>query len=845
MKAVVMAGGEGSRLRPITIGRPKPMVPIVNKAVIGHIFDLLKHHGITEVVVTLRYMASAIEDFYDDGSSIGMKITYVIEEAPLGTAGSVKNAAQYLDDTFIVISGDALTDFNLKEIVRVHQERKALASITLTRVPDPLEYGVIVTDESGRVTQFLEKPSWGEVISDTVNTGLYVLEPEVLDFIPDGVPHDFASELFPLLLAEQRELYGYVADGYWCDVGNMAEYMRANSDVLYGKLQLAEPIGSHLGGGIWVGENVEISPSAQLFGPIYLGNEVKIKGDVRIYGPAVIRDYTVIDNYNRIERSIIWRNNYIGESCELRGVIITRQCSIKAQVIAYEGVVIGDNCVIGEGAVLHANVKLWPHKEIEAGATIKDSVIWGNQGRRALFSRFGVSGVVNIDLTPEFAAKLSAALGATLPKGSYVAINRDAHRSSRMLKRALISGLPGTGVNVWDLGNVAIPVLRHYVRQRKGSSAGIHVRLSPFDQRVVDIRIIDSQGLNQSSAAERTIERNFFREDFRRAFLDEIGVIAYAHEPIEEYTEDFMRHVDAQRIRDYGFKLVCDYSHGLAGDTLSDILNQLGVDVVPLNARIDETKLAMLQAEFKANQERMGKIVNALGAQLGVQLDVGGEKIFLVDELGSVLDDVTAAALMLELALYAHPGRPVAVPITMPNSFETIASWHGARLFRVPQNLHGPMHTASYVGVLLICDGAGSFIFPGFQPAVDGMMATIRLLEYLAIRKMPVSEIVAYLPKYHLAKEAVECSWDAKGAVMRTLIQHHQHRHVDKMDGLKVHLDNGEWVHLSPNPEKPRFEIVAEAASDERAWEIVAEYRAMIQEIIHDAGLGASHKKDE
>ena len=183
---------------------------------------------------------------------------------------------------------------------------------------------------------FLEKPSWGEVISDTVNTGLYVLEPEVLDLIPDDVPHDFASELFPRMLAEHMDLYGYVAEGYWCDVGNIGEYMRANADVLYGS-SLAEPIGTHLGGGIWVGENVEIAPSAQLFGPIYLGNEVKIKGDVRIYGPAVIRDYTVIDNYNRIERSIIWRNNYVGESCELRGVIITRQCSIKAQVIAYEG----------------------------------------------------------------------------------------------------------------------------------------------------------------------------------------------------------------------------------------------------------------------------------------------------------------------------------------------------------------------------------------------------------------------------------------------------------------------------------------------------------------------------
>ena len=266
-----------------------------------------------------------------------------------------------------------------------------------------------------------------------------------------------------------------------------------------------------------------------------------------------------------------------------------------------------------------------------------------------------------------------------------------------------------------------------------------------------------------------------------------------------------MRHVDAQRVRDYGFKLVTDYSHGLAGDTLANIMNRLGVDVVPLNARMDETKLTMPESEFKANQERMGKIVFALGANLGIQIDVGGEKIFLTDEHGTVLDDITAAALMTELALYAHPGRPVAVPITMPSAFDTIANWHGARLFRIPQSLHGPLHTASYVGVLLIADGNGSFIFPGFQPVVDGMMAIVRLLEYLAIRRLPVSEIVAYLPKFHLARELVDCPWDAKGMVMRVLINRHLKRQVDKVDGLKVHLDNGEWVHLSPSPDKPAF----------------------------------------
>ncbi len=177
MKAVVMAGGEGSRLRPLTIDRPKPMVPMVTKPVIGHILDLLKRHGITEVVVTLHYLPEDIQDYFGDGHSLGMKIYYAVEETPLGTAGSVKNAQQYLDEPFLVISGDAVTDINLQQVIDFHQAKKADATLTLYRVPNPLEYGVIITDQEGKITQFLEKPSWGEVISDTVNTGIYVIDP--------------------------------------------------------------------------------------------------------------------------------------------------------------------------------------------------------------------------------------------------------------------------------------------------------------------------------------------------------------------------------------------------------------------------------------------------------------------------------------------------------------------------------------------------------------------------------------------------------------------------------------------------------------------------------------------
>ncbi|MEZ4708500.1 MAG: sugar phosphate nucleotidyltransferase [Caldilineaceae bacterium] len=834
MHAVVMAGGEGSRLRPLTVGRPKPMAPIVNKPVIGHTFDLLKSHEITDAVVTLRYLASVIQDFFQDGSSVGMNLAYAVEETPLGTAGSVKFGARHLKDTFLVISGDALTDFDLRKIVEFHKKKGAMATITLARVPDPLEYGVIITDDQGHVVQFLEKPGWAEVISDTVNTGIYVLEPEVLDLIPDKTNYDFSKQLFPLMLQQQMPIYGCIADGYWCDVGTIEEYRRANADILNGRVELPNPIGEHIGGGVWVGEDVEISPSAQLFGPIYLGNHVKIKGDVFINGPSVIRDYTVVDNYTQIERSIVWRNCYIGESCDLRGVVISRQCSIKSHVVGMEGVVIGDNCGLGEGCVISSNVKLWPRKEIEPGAIVKESIIWGSQGRRGLFGRFGVSGVVNVDLTPEFAAKLGAALGATLPQGSYAAINRDAHRSSRMLKRAITSGLPGAGINVWDTDSVAIPVLRHFVAHNPSIKAGIHVRLSPYDQRVVDIRFIDQDGHNLSRTVERDIERVFSREDFRRAYLNEMGVIDYETNPIKAYQADFLHFVDAERIRQAHFKIVIDYSHGLAADVLADILTHLGVDVVPLNARVDEAKLAILQERFSENLKQMAHIVTAVGADLGFQLDVGGEKLFLVDEKGQMIDDVVAAELMFELALFGAKDCIMAAPVTMPRALETIAGWHNSRVIRTRNDIQSLKVAHEWEPILVAVDGTGSYIFPGFQMAIDGMMGAVYLLQQLALRQLPLSEVVDYLPSAHMARGQVVCPWDQKGTVMRLLNEMCDDEHTEKLDGIKFLLNDAEWVHLAPNPDKPQFEICAEAAGDARAAEIVTIYQQKIAKMLTD-----------
>src|SRR5215469_6842678 len=283
MKAVVMAGGEGSRLRPLTVSRPKPMVPIVGLPVMEHILHLLKAHGITDVVVTVQYMASAIEDYFGDGAQLGMRITYSREEVPLGTAGSVKNAEELLTEPFIVISGDALTDFDLSAITKYHREKKSLATLTLAHVANPLEFGVIITDDQGRITQFLEKPSWGEVFSDTINTGIYVLDPVVFSYIEKDKPTDFSQDVFPYMLKKGDPIFGYVSDGYWCDVGNLAEYMKANADVLQGRVNV-QLSGTDLGGGVWAEDGVEIAEDAQIFGPVFLGHDCKVKDGVIIHG---------------------------------------------------------------------------------------------------------------------------------------------------------------------------------------------------------------------------------------------------------------------------------------------------------------------------------------------------------------------------------------------------------------------------------------------------------------------------------------------------------------------------------------------------------------------------------
>src|SRR4051794_25135027 len=405
MKAVVMAGGEGTRLRPMTANQPKPLLPVVNKPIMEHVLRLLKRHGFTETVVTVQFLAALVRNYFGDGEEIGMALSYATEEMPLGTAGSVKNAQDALrDERFLVISGDALTDIDLTDLVRFHKENGALVTIGLKRVPNPLEFGIIIIDDDGRVQRFLEKPTWGQVFSDTANTGIYVMEPEVFAHVADTDVVDWSGDVFPALLRAGAPPYGFVADGYWEDVGTFESYLKAQADVLNRQVDV-ELEGFELSPGVWQAEGAEIDPEAVLKGPLYIGDYAKVDAGAELREYTVLGSNVVVKGGAFLHRAVVHDNVFIGPQTNLRACVVGKNTDIMRAARLAEGVIVGDECVVEEEAIISAGVKIYPFKTVEAGAVVNTNVIFESRGQRTLFGPRGVSGIVNVEITPELAVR--------------------------------------------------------------------------------------------------------------------------------------------------------------------------------------------------------------------------------------------------------------------------------------------------------------------------------------------------------------------------------------------------------------------------------------------------------
>jgi len=823
VKAVIMAGGFGTRLRPLTHNIPKPMIPMANKPMMEHIVDLLRQHGFTDLVTLLHFQPELIEGYFGDGAEFGVRMAYVGATEDYGTAGAVKNAEARLGERFLVISGDVLTDFDLTDALKFHDAKGADLTILLTRVENPLQYGVVITEPDGQISRFLEKPTWSEVFSDTVNTGIYLLGPSVLDLIPPRKEFDFSKDVFPLMMREGKRLYGYIASGYWRDVGDLLEYRLAHQDILAGTVKVQIP-GRKVEGldqDIWLGSGSRVDFTAGLRGAVLIGKGTRVESNARITN-SVIGDHCIVEEGAAVADSILWNNVYIGRGAVLKENVVGRGSEVKARARLFEGALVSDDCRIGEGSIVKADVKIWPQKVVEDGATLSTSLVWGERWARSLFGAYGVTGLGNIEISPEFAAKLGAAFGASLREHAVVRTSRDPHRTSRIINRAMICGLLSAGVDVHDLRVAPIPVVR-YKMGAHGAVAGVHVRKSPFDPELIDIKCFDERGLDISASREKGIERLFFREDFRRAKIDATGSLSFPEYAVEAYQQGVLDFIDRDAVRRRGLKLVIDYSYGSAATIFPAILGKLGCEVIALNAYMDESKVTKTAEEFQRSLKQLCEIVRILGADLGVMLDTGAEKLFLVDDKGDLLSDDLALAAIALLVARTQPAGRIGIPITASAVLERVVEPHGFTVTRTKIAPRAQMEAAAQEGMVFVGDAYGGFIFPRFQPAFDAMLATMKILELLALSDLTLHEAIRQIPKHVSVRDQVPCPWEMKGTLMRLLIEETKHERVELLDGVKIHLGS-EWVIVYPDQEKPFFHIVAEAEGRTRAEQLVGAY---------------------
>ncbi len=839
MQAVIMAGGEGSRLRPLTSNMPKPMLSVVNRPLMEHIIVLLRRHGFGDVVATVQFLSSVIRNYFGDGSDVGVSLSYATEEVPLGTAGSVLGARDLLAGTFLVISGDALTDLDLTEVVEFHRSKEAAATLVLKHVPDPLEFGIVMTDADARIERFLEKPTWGQVFSDTINTGIYVLEPDVLDLIPVDEPYDFSSQLFPAMLDKGLPLYGFVTDAYWTDVGNTEAYLQAHLDVLSGQVEVTVP-GFELRPSVWVGEDVDVHPTARIEGPALIGDNSQVGAGAIVGGYSTIGANSIIGDDAVVGRSVVMEGAHVGPYARMRSAVLGRGASLDKGATIEEGAVVGDDVQIGAGAIVKPRVKIYPSRTVDAGAIVTESVVRERRAQRNLFGSRGVSGIVNVGITPQIAVRLGMAYGTTLKRSSVVVTGRDASRAARTIKRAVIAGLNSTGVTCHDLELVPMPLTRFTVRGHQ-ASGGISVRTSPGDPEVVEIRLLDGDGVDLGTGAQRKIERIFFREDYRRASAAKLGELEFPPRALPQYSAGLIRALDVAAIRALGPKVVVEYAFGPASLIGPALFGRLGCDVLTVNAFTDEHRPVLSSEDFVALLEGLTEHVRKSGSDMGVLLEPGGEIAHLVDGRGRVVPQERALLAFLQHEA-TRGARKLAVPVSCTARCQEVVRAAGASLEWSPIPLPALMARAAEGEIDFAGTAEGAFLWPDFMPAPDALMTFGKALEMVAAGGKPLADVVDELPEFHVARRDAHTPWELKGTVMRKLAADHGRKRgkakLVLLDGVKIVHPDGSWALVVPYPDQAACRVWAESADAAAAEELADHFVDVVEAVVAEAGRG-------
>jgi mannose-1-phosphate guanylyltransferase/phosphomannomutase len=817
MKAIIMAGGEGSRLRPLTCDLPKPMVPIINKPVMEHIIDLLKKHNIFEIGVTLMFMPQKIKDYFGDGSNFGVKIRYFTEKFPLGTAGSVKNAESFLNDTFLVISGDSLSDIDITSALEFHNKKKSKTTLILTKVDVPLDYGVVITNDENEIMGFLEKPSWGEVISDTVNTGTYILEPEVLQLFSKNKKFDFSSQLFPLMLKEKMPMYGYISDDYWCDIGDLNAYFKSHYDILDKKINLNISYETK-DNNVFIGKGTIIEENAKINGPCIIGKDCKIAANSVVDSYSIIGDNSVIEESVTVKRSILWNNNFIEYGAQVRASTLCNKVHFKPYVSSFEGSVIGDDCLINERAIIKPSVKIWPQKSIDSLAIVDRNIIWGSKHAKTIFGENGLSGIINVDITPEFASRLGAAYGSTLSKGSKVVVSSTNSNSARMFKHAFVSGILSVGIEVFNLSSLLTPISRHAI-SFLAVEGGIHVKLSNDNPNKLRVDFMDSKGASISRVYERKIENSFFREDFKRCSGSEVSRLNNLTDFKNYYARSMLNEINISEIRNISPKVFVVSKSDFVISLVVPMITDLGCKVVSFSSKDFDSTDILIKETKKSN------------ADFGAYIDSNGEFLTLISKDGKVIKEDYFLSLISLIIFRSTKRAKVVVPITAPSVIDTLAKINSGTVVRTKTSSQAVMEQMLNHNLFKNRENMQQFLLN-----FDALAGLVKIIEYLCVNNLSLSELLNEIPEFYVSKKKIFCPWELKGKVMRSLITSKTEEKVELLDGVKFILDDG-WALVLPDADLPMCRIFAEGKTPLIADVIADKYLDKIKSIINSKNI--------
>lgn len=785
MKAVIMAGGEGTRLRPLSLGLPKPMTPLFDKPVMEHIVALLRRSGITQIAVTLQYMPQAVTDYFGDGGALGVELTYFVEREPLGTAGSVKNCMGWLgQEDFLVISGDAVCDLDLKAAMAFHAVRRSAATLLLCRHPAPLEYGLVLTDEEGRVERFLEKPSWGQVLTNQVNTGIYLLSHRAMDKVPEGTPCDFGKDLFPALLAAGEPLYGHLAEGYWCDMGDCSAYLGCVADALSGKVKL-ELDAPRVAPGIWSAS--EIPGTAQIIPPCYIGPGVTV-GEGSLLGPnTALGAGSTVGGHALVQQSVL-HSAHVGDRATLYGSILCRDAFAARGAVLNEGSVLGEGARAGEDAVLMENVKVWPNRAVAPGGRLTASLTSGGLREPLRFADGGVvRGKVGEELTPELLLLLGNALGAQGALG----LGWAGGEGARMLSQAAGSGAAAAGAQVL-LCDAATPSAAAWLGGCYGLRTTLFVQQ---EEERVYLHFFDRRGLPLSRALERKLEGAVLRGEQTHMPAGRIGRQEHISGTRSAYAVDAARR--------------CKLS---------------GLPLRPLRVAVPDRDGA--DGALAEALERLGCVVQGVW-EAGIpafQTAHGGFHLLARDENGETIEPERLLAMAV-LVEYENGSGRAAVPAGAPAALEQLAQGCGGALLRLGR------------------DGAeAETCYEALPWLRDGVFAACRLCERLGLTGERLADLDRRTPHFRLLKREVPLS-SGRGELVQALLESDP-AVQPAGEGLRAAAGEG-WVYLLPLTRRSALRVVGEGPDLEIAAELCDFYAGKVRELDKKAVLRQQGEKPQ